>query len=269
MKSAGGRGLRPRRRRARRGTPTLCDAGPSRGGAGPSLSSSAPSGGGRGRGRVLGGPAPRPARSRSGGCAGRARPRDVSAAGAGARAGAPARPRGFPGVPAGGRTGAWAAGRARQVRAQVRRAVGPLGPGQRPAYSGQPSATNLRHTGRWPGGGPRHARLGVFPRGPPAERRPLRWQAGSLCPVRRLRRCDGGQLARRALGDPIPGSGLCRGDPIPGSGLGRSLREPRAAVSGSCPPCLSGIGRILCLVECVISVLPTDNRTFAAEESQA
>ncbi|XP_025127918.1 histone deacetylase 11 isoform X2 [Bubalus bubalis] len=48
--------------------------------------------------------------------------------------------------------------------------------------------------GRWPGGGPRHARLGVFPRGPPAERRPLRWQAGSLCPVRRLRRPHPTQL---------------------------------------------------------------------------
>nr|XP_014334607.1 PREDICTED: histone deacetylase 11 [Bos mutus] len=49
--------------------------------------------------------------------------------------------------------------------------------------------------GGWdPGGGPRHARLGVCPRGPPAERRPLRWQAGSLCPVRRLRRPHPTQL---------------------------------------------------------------------------
>nr|CAI9700236.1 unnamed protein product [Rangifer tarandus platyrhynchus] len=83
---------------------------------------------------------------------------------------------------------------------------------------------------------------------PPEERRPPRWQAGSLCPVRRLRRCDGGQLARRARGDPIPGCGLGRGDPIPGSGLGRSLREPRAAASGNCPPRLSGIGRFLCSI---------------------
>lgn len=183
----------PQRRSVRHSRPLCCDAGVSGGGAEPNLRSTAPSGDDRGRGRVLGGAAPRPARSRCGGSAGRARPRHVSAAGAGmgARDGAPGQARGVPGGPD-GREHQCAGGRASPPGAGPGTAgegrSGLLWPG-RPRVSDQPSAANLRPTGRAPARGavPAGARYkrssDVCPRAPPAKRRPPQWQPGfcSLC----------------------------------------------------------------------------------------
>lgn len=203
-----GAGLRPSVTQARgRGgagplsTPPPAEAAEAGGVSWAGLRAAASRGGGGGAGR---GPAPGCE------CGGRGAGRGAGQACRGSRG-----PRGRAHRCAGGRA------RAGQVRAQVRRALGPLGPGQRPACRGQPSATRLRRGALARRGATAcaawHSVLGLLSGGPRGG------GAHALCGS-----CGGVMgvsWARRAP----------RVTPSPGSGLGRSLREPELLFLGTVP----------------------------------